>query len=328
MHFFPLIWRKSYIFVLAWSYTLILLEELAPSELTIFTGFHTETEKAFSSGQPHVWTCNKCREVIQSLEEQEGSLRQDLKISVQSSWSMWSKCVRSVKITQPQQENPPGKRLTRGRIIQQWEEGGPQLRTDTSRSYKVSLECQIYFKVRNQLGNPSYLSLVNKSTRVRSWYIEYSMYIAPASRCSSEHPNNCESSFDSYWAVINSGLYEWSKQKINLDCTSQRTGYSVFFEGRTPLGDGLNIHCRESSSSKMEWGLQPFLSEDSNREILLKDTQKKAMFPVEERSKNNEATTTLAHWRYFFIRQCIGPFKKIWKKEKIQVKRKKSILKI
>lgn len=213
MHFFPLIWRKSYIFLLAWSYTLILLEELAPSELTIFTGFHTETEKAFSSGQPHVWTCNKCREVIQSLEEQEGSLRQDLKISVQSSWSTWSKCVRSVKITQPQQENPPGKRLTRGRIIQQWEEGGPGLRTDTSRSYKVSLECQIYFKVRNELGNPSYLSLVNKSTRVRSWYIEYSVYIAPVSRCSSEHPNKCESSFDSYWAVNNSELYEWSKQK-------------------------------------------------------------------------------------------------------------------
>lgn len=146
---------------------MILTEELALSKLTIFTGFHTEIKKAFSSGQPHVWPCNKCREVIQSSEK-EGSLSQDLKISIQSSWSVWNECVRNVKITQPQPENPPGKRLTRGRITQQWEEGGPGLRTDTSRSCKVSLGCQMYFKGKNELGNPIYLSLVNKSTKVRS----------------------------------------------------------------------------------------------------------------------------------------------------------------
>lgn len=29
--------------------------------------FHTEMRKVFSSGQPHRWTCNKCREVMQSV---------------------------------------------------------------------------------------------------------------------------------------------------------------------------------------------------------------------------------------------------------------------
>jgi len=73
-----------------------------------------------------------------------------------------------VKITQPQHENPLGKKLTGRKITQQWEEGGPGLRTDTNRSYKVSLECQMYFKVKNELGNPVYLSLVNNSTKVRN----------------------------------------------------------------------------------------------------------------------------------------------------------------
>lgn len=54
MSYFLLICRKRYTFLLAWSYTLILLEELVLSELTILTGFHTEIEKAFSDHQPHV----------------------------------------------------------------------------------------------------------------------------------------------------------------------------------------------------------------------------------------------------------------------------------
>lgn len=86
-------------------------------------------------------------------------------------------------------------------------------------------------------------------------------------------------------------------KKISLHCTSQRTGYSVFFEGRTSLGDGLNMCCRQSSSLEMERGLQ---EEDPSQRgqqqrHLAERRSTRAVLPVEERSKNDEGTTTLAH---------------------------------